>query len=72
MLMAAVFAQAEIRLPPFPQNLDLSKVERLYKSAAYRVDVKSAREPDAAYRPAFIFETRDGCRQSCSLSPWPI
>lgn len=52
-------ARAEIRLPPFPRNLDLSSVERLYKSRAYRVEVKAHGAPDAAYREAFVFETRN-------------
>jgi hypothetical protein len=61
-LAAAVLAgaaHAEIRLPPFPQDLDLSPVERLYKSAAYRVEVKEKGAPDSAFRGTFVFETRN-------------
>lgn len=52
-------ARAEIRLPPFPQDLDLSSVERLSKSEAYQVEVKAVGEGEGAYRKAFVFETRN-------------
>ena len=55
----AVAAHAEIGLPPFPKDLDLSSVERLHKSAAYRMEVKAKGAPDAAYRETFVFETRN-------------
>lgn len=55
----ALSCHAEIRLPPIPQSIDLSKVERLYKSALYRVDVKPAGGSQEAYRQAFVFETRN-------------
>jgi len=29
----------ELRVPPFPQDVDLRSIERLYKSAAYKVEV---------------------------------
>lgn len=50
---------ATLAVPPYPQDLDLSKVERLYRSASYRVDVKPHGAPDRQYQQAFVFETRN-------------
>ncbi len=51
--------RAEVRAPPFPHDLDLSSVERLYRSAAYRVEVKPVGAPDATFTTTFAFETRN-------------
>ena len=58
-LIIATPIRAEIQLPPFPQSLDLSKVERLYKSGMYRVEVKASGASDDNYQQAFVFETRN-------------
>lgn len=58
-LLCALPATAEIRLPPLKQDLDLSTVNRLYKSAAYRVDIKPAGTSDDHFQQAFVFETRN-------------
>jgi hypothetical protein len=47
-----------LQVPPYPQNLDLSPVERLYKSAAYKVEVRRSGTADA-YTECFVFETRN-------------
>ena len=57
--VVAASCQAEIRLPPLAQSLDLSNVARLYKSGLYRVDVKPAKAGDDRYQQAFVFETRN-------------
>jgi hypothetical protein len=46
-----------LQVPPFPQNLDLSSVARLYKSAAYKVEVRRAGTTN--YTECFVFETRN-------------
>lgn len=48
-----------LMLQPFADKLDLSKVERLYHSAAYRVEVKPHGAPEQEYRPSYVFETRN-------------
>jgi len=55
----------ELRVPPFPQDLDLRSVERLYKSAAYKVEVRQRAananinaEADV-FKQTFVFETRN-------------
>jgi hypothetical protein len=47
----------QLVVPEFPQNLDLSSVERLYKSDAYKVEVRRANTQ--AYQQCFVFETRN-------------
>ena len=61
----------ELRVPPFPQDLDLRSVERLYKSAAYKVEVRqhaAKADGDANaninaeaddLKQTFVFETRN-------------
>ncbi len=58
-LLGSSAAYAEIRLPPFKQDVDLSSADRLYKSAVYRVDIKPAGSSDAHFQQAFVFETRN-------------
>jgi hypothetical protein len=53
----ATFAQT-LQIPPYPANLDLSSVEGLYASAAYRVEVRRAGTADA-FASCFVFETRN-------------
>ncbi len=62
----------ELRVPPFPQELDLRSIERLYKSAAYKVDVRqhaanananadanaNANANANVFKQTFVFETR--------------
>jgi hypothetical protein len=54
----------DLRVPPFPQDLDLRSVERLYKSAAFKVAVRRhAAKADAnanVFKQTFVFETRNG------------
>ena len=47
----------DLKVQPFPADLDLSSVEGLYKSAAYKVEVR--RSGEDAYMPSFVFETRN-------------
>lgn len=46
-----------LQVPPFPANLDLSSVERLYQSAAYKVEVR--RVGTTNYEECFVFEARN-------------
>lgn len=54
---AATLDEPVLQVPPFPKDSDLASVEKLYKSAAYRVDVKPA--GSAEYTPCYVFETRN-------------
>jgi hypothetical protein len=53
----ATSAKARLDIPPFPANLDLSTVEKLYKSEAYSVDVRQV--GNGEFIPCFVFETRN-------------
>ncbi|PWF46718.1 hypothetical protein [Massilia glaciei] len=61
LLIASLGARAAPALvvPPYPQDLDLSRVERLYRSEQYRVDVKPHGAPDSAWTRTYVFETRN-------------
>ncbi len=55
--LAPVSRAQTLQLPPFPADLDLTAVEGLYRSAAYRVEVRRTGTTD--YAPCFVFETRN-------------
>lgn len=53
------WAAPSLVVPPYPQDLDLSGVERLYRSNRYRVDVRPHGAPGSAWIQTFVFETRN-------------
>jgi hypothetical protein len=54
---AVVVPAQTLQLPPYPANLDLSSVEGLYVSAAYRVEVRRAGVGE--FQRSVVFETRN-------------
>lgn len=50
-------AKPRLDIPPFPANLDLSSVEKLYKSEVFSVGVRQSGK--GAFMPCFVFETRN-------------
>ena len=56
---AAPAAAPVLMIHPYARDLDLSPVERLYHSAAYRVEVKPHGAPEQQYRQSYVFETRN-------------
>ena len=50
-------AKPRLEIPPYPANLDLSFVEKLYKSNAYKVEVRQ--QGKGKFIPCFVFETKN-------------
>lgn len=50
-------AKPRLELPPYPANLDLSSVEKLYKSDAYSVQVRQVGKKK--FMPCFVFEIKN-------------
>lgn len=50
-------AKPRLEVPRFPANMDLSSVEKLYKSDAYRVEVRQVGK--TKFLPCFVFETKN-------------
>ena len=57
-VLATTAAAQTLSLSAYPLNLNLSTVERLYKSAAYKVEVRRSGTADA-FAEYFVFETRN-------------
>lgn len=56
-LTVTLSAKPRLEIPPFPASLDLSKVEKLYKSEAYSVNVRQ--HGKGSFVPCFVFETKN-------------
>lgn len=50
-------SQARLEVPAFPSNIDLTSVEKLFKSDKYSVSVRQ--EGKKEFVPCFVFETRN-------------
>ncbi len=50
-------AQPRLEIPKYPENLDLSTVEKLYKSDKYSVGVRELGK--SSYQPCFVFLTKN-------------
>ncbi len=53
----SVAAKSRLDVPPLPVNLDLSSVEKLFKSEVYQVKVRETSK--TKFLPCFVFETRN-------------